>query len=168
MTTATGQMNVSKWGFALAAIGVGGMFTAITAVSPALGASGTATSGTAVRIISARQTAPVVISNSVQKVVTLKVPAGNWLVTGKLWADSVPSTATPTTTVGCSLFKSGSPSILDNSFFNVPKAVADTAAGVSYLNTVVRPKTTITISMLCADFDSQIQTHNAVLTAVGG
>src|SRR5262249_56278241 len=98
-------MNVRKWGSALAAIGVGGMFTAISAVSPALGASGAATSGTAVRIISARHTAPVVIFNSVQKVLTLKVPAGHWQVTGKLWADSVPSTATPTTTVGCSLFK---------------------------------------------------------------
>jgi hypothetical protein len=168
MTTATGQMKVRKWGFALAAIGLGGMFTAITAVSPALGANGTATSGTAVRIVSARQTAPVVISNSVKTVVKLKVPAGNWLVTGKLWADSVPSTPTPTTTLGCSLFRSGSPSILDNSFFNVPKAVGDTAAGVIYLNTVVRPKTTITILMLCADFDSQIQTHRAVLTAIGG
>jgi len=161
-------MNVRKWGLALAAIGLGGMFTAISAVSPALGASGTATSGTAVRIISARHTAPVVIFNSVQKVLTLKVPAGHWQVTGKLWADSVPSTATPTTTVGCSLFKSGSPSKLDNSLFNVPKAVGDTAAGVIYLNAIVRPKTTITISMLCADFDSQIQTHNAVLTAIGG
>jgi hypothetical protein len=161
-------MNISKWSFALAAIGLGGMFTAITGVSPALGVSGTAASGTAVRIVSARQTAPVVISDSVQRVLTLKVPAGHWLVTGKLWADSVPSTATPTTTLGCSLFKSGSPSLLDNSLFNVPKAPGDTAAGVIYLNTVIRPTTTITIVMTCADFNSQIQTHNAVLTAIGG
>jgi hypothetical protein len=161
-------MNVSKWSFALAAIGLAGLVTALTAVSPALGVSGTASSGSAVRIVSARTTAPVVISNSIRTVVTLKVPAGHWLVTGKLWADSVPSTATPTATLGCSLTKGGKPPLLDNSIFNVPKAPGDTAAGVIYLNTVISPKATISIVIKCADFNSQIETHNAVLTAIGG
>jgi len=161
-------MKVSKWNVALAAIGLGGMLTAITAVSPALGVSGVTTSGSAVRILSARHPLPVVISKSVKTVVKLKVPAGHWLVTGKLWADSVPSTSTVTTTVGCALTKGGNPPLLDNSIFNVPKAAGDTAAGVIYLNTVIRPKSTITIVMGCADFNSEIQTHNAVLTAVGG
>jgi len=160
-------MNLGKWSFALAAIGLAGMLTA-TAVSPALGASGTATSGSAVRILSARQTAPVAIVNSVQTVVRLKVPAGHWLVTGKLYADSVPSTNTPTATLGCTLHKGSTQPVLDSSFFNVAKAPGNTAAGVIYLNTVIRPTTTITIVMQCADFDSQVETHWAALTAIGG
>jgi len=161
-------MKVGKWSLALAAIGLAGTLTAGTVVSPAFGASGTATSGSAVRILSAHQTAPVEISNSIQPVVQLKVPAGHWLVTGKLWADSVPSTATVGTAVGCSLLRAGKPAFLDNSIFNVPKSAGDTAAGVIYLNAVIRPTTTITIVLRCADFDSQIETHNAVLTAIGG
>jgi len=161
-------MKISKWSLALAAIGLGGMLTAVTAVSPALGASGTAASGSAVRIVSARTTGPVAIVNSVKAVVHLKVPAGHWLVTGKLWADSVPSTATPTATLGCALTKGGKGPLLDNSIFNVPKATGDTAAGVIYLNTVIKPTTTITIVLGCADFDSQMNVHNAVLTAIGG
>src|SRR5262249_10417612 len=132
-------MKVSKRSIALAAIGLGGMFTAITAVSPALGVSGTATSGSAVRILSAKHTLPVVISKSIKTVVKLKVPAGHWLITGKLWADSVPSTSTVTTTVGCALTKGSNPPLLDNSIFNVPKTAGNTAAGVIYLNTVIRP-----------------------------
>jgi hypothetical protein len=144
------------------------MFTAVAAVSPALGVSGTAGSGSAVRILSARRTAPVAITNGVQNVVHLTVPAGRWLVTGKLWADSAPLTATLGTTVGCSLLKAGNPAFLDNSIFNVPKATGDTAAGVIYLNAVIRVTTTITIFLRCADFGSEIETHNVVLTAIGG
>jgi hypothetical protein len=161
-------MKVGKWRFALAAIGLGGMCTAITAVTPALGVTGTAASGTAVRIVSAHQTAPVVISDSVQTVVRLKVPAGHWLVTGKLYADSVPSTTTPTATLGCTLHKGSTAPVLDSSFFNVPKAPGNTAAGVIYLNTVIRPTTTITIILQCADFNSQVETHWAALTAIAG
>jgi hypothetical protein len=159
-------MNVSKWSLVLAAIGLGGMVTAITAVSPALGSSGTPTSGSAVRILSASHTAPLAIVNNVQIVVRLKVPAGHWMVIGKLYADSVPSTPTPTATLGCTLRKGGT--ILDGSFFNVPKATGNTAAAVIYLNTVIRPRTTTTIILHCADFNSQIVTHSAVLTAIGG
>jgi hypothetical protein len=161
-------MNVSKWTLALAAIGLAGMVTAVTAVSPALGSSGTPISGSAVRILSARTTRPFVIGNTVQTVVQFKVPAGHWLITGKLYADSVPSTPTPTATLGCTLRKGPTQPVLDGSFFNVPKATGNTAAGVIYLNTVIRPTTTITIILQCADFNSQIVTHNAVLTAIGG
>ena len=161
-------MKVSKWTAALAAIGLAGTLTAITAVSPAFGASGSPTSGSTVRILSARQTAPVVLSTSVQPIVQLRVPAGHWLVTGKLWADSVPSTPTATATIGCTLLKGGTQVHFDDSFFNVPKAPRDTAASVIYLSAVIRPRTTITVVIRCADFGSDIETHNAVLTAIGG
>jgi hypothetical protein len=161
-------MKLSKWTLALAAFGLAGTLTASAVVSPAFGASGTATSGSAVRILSTRQTAPIVLSDSVQAIVQLRVPAGHWLVTGKLYADSVPSTGTATATIGCTLLKGGTQVHFDDSFFNVPKAPGDTAAAVISLEAVIRPTTTTTIVLRCADFGSDIETHDAVLAAIGG
>ncbi len=161
-------MKNSRWSLAAAVIGAAGLATAITATTPALGANTSTASGSTVKILSAAHPATVVVANSVKTIVRLKLPAGHWWISGKLWADSVPAISTTNTMIGCAITKGGSPPLLDNTIINIPKTAADTSAAVADLSAVIRLRSTATIVLKCADFDTQVQTHNAVLTAIGG
>jgi hypothetical protein len=161
-------MKRSKWSLAAAVVAAAGLAAAIMATTPALGANSSTASGSTVKIVSATHSATVPVINSIQTIVTLKVPAGHWLVSGKLWADSVPATATTNTMIGCAITKGGSAPLLDNTIVNIPKTAAGTSAGVVDLSAVIRLLSPATIVLKCADFDTQVQAHNAVLTAIGG
>lgn len=161
-------MKHSKWSLAAAVIGAGGLAAAITATTPALGVNRNTASGSTVKIVSATHPATIVVANSIKTIVSLTVPAGHWLISGKLWADSVPATSTPNTMIGCAITKGGSPPLLDNTIVNIPKTAASTSAGVVDLSAVIRLLSPATIVLKCADFNTQVQTHNAVLTAIGG
>jgi hypothetical protein len=161
-------MKRSRWSLAAAAIAAGGSVVAIMATTPALGESASTASGSTVKILSAIHPGTVVIADNIKTVVSLKVPAGRWWISGKLWADSVPATATTTTMIGCAITKGGIPPLLDNTIVNIPKTAADTSAAVVDLSAVIRLRSPATIVLKCADFDTKVQTHNAVLTAIGG
>jgi hypothetical protein len=160
-------MNRSRWSLA-AVIGAGGLAAAIMATTPALGVNSSTASGSTVKIVSATQPATVVVANSIQTIVTLTVPAGHWLISSKLCADSVPATAATNTMIGCAITKGGNPPLLDNTIVNIPKTAANTSAGVVDLSAVIKLLSPATIVVKCADFNTQVQTHNAVLTAIGG
>jgi hypothetical protein len=70
--------------------------------------------------------------------------------------------------IGCAITKGGNPPLLDNTIVNVPKTAFNTSAAVVDLSAVIRLRSPATIVLKCADFDSQVQTHNVVLTAIGG
>ncbi len=42
------------------------------------------------------------------------------------------------------------------------------SAGVEDLSAVIKTSTTVTVTLRCDDFGSMAQSHNAVLTAIGG
>jgi hypothetical protein len=160
-------MKCNAWNLPAIVLGAGGLIAAIAATTPALGASGNTASGSTVKILSATHAGNAVIAKTIKTIVTLKVPAGHWWIAGKLWADSVPATTTPNTEAGCSITKSGRPQLLDNTIFNLGKTAGNTSAGVIDLSAVITLRSTTTIVLKCADFDTQITTHDAVLTAIG-
>lgn len=146
--------------FALA-VGAAGVLAAImtAAITPALGANATSSAP----IVAARNNGPIALNNSDKTLVSLKVPAGKWLITGKMWADSVPSTGTVNTAVGCSIWKGSA--FLDNSAFNVPK-INGSSAAVNIVSAVVTLRAKATISFKCDDFGSQANAHAVFLTAI--
>jgi hypothetical protein len=89
---------------------------------------------------------------------------GRWLITGKMWADSVPGQPTNNTVVGCHLANGST--ALDSSAFNIPK-IGGSSAGVNIDSAVITLTSPATISLQCNDFGSQAVAHEAVLTAVG-
>lgn len=146
-------------------VGAAGLLAAImtTAMVPALGVNATS----AAPIVSARKNGPIALNNTDQTLVTIKVPAGKWLVSAKMWADSVASQPTSTTGVGCSIWKGST--FLDNSAFNVAKigGAGGTAAGTNEVSAVVTLRARATIAFKCTDFGSHANAHSVVLTAIG-
>lgn len=150
------------WTAAAAIIGAGGLFAAITA-TPALGAGANSPSP---RILSAAK-GTVPVQNTIKQVLALKVPAGHWLIGAKLWAASASPASIANTELGCSLNKGTK--VLDNSILNIPKVAAEnSSAGVLALSAVIRLRAPATIAIKCADFDTQVNANNIVLTAAGG
>jgi hypothetical protein len=131
-----------------------------TATSPALGISPSVSAP----VLSARNNGPVTLNSTDQKLVSLKVPAGHWLISGTMWADSQPAQSTTNTVVGCSIWNGSK--FLDNSAFNTPK-VSGSSAGVNVLSAAVRLSTRSTITFKCSDFGSDAVAHSVVLSAVG-
>src|SRR5215831_18380127 len=84
-------------------VGAAGVLAAIiTALAtPAFGVNATSPAP----IVSARKNGSVALNNTNMTLVSIKLPAGKWLITGKRWADSVASQPTTNTVVGCSIFK---------------------------------------------------------------
>jgi hypothetical protein len=160
-------MKRSWWNPIAAAVGIGGVLLAITATTPAFGTSASP-AATAPKIFSAARVGTFMLHNANVTIVSLKVPAGKWLLNGKLWADSQPSKPSTNTVVGCSMFKGGT--FLDASAFNTPKVggAGGTSGGVEDLSAVIKTGTTVKITLRCDDFGSMAQSHNAVLTAIGG
>src|SRR5262249_710876 len=118
-------------------------------------------------IVSARKNGPVALNNTNMTLVSIKLPAGKWLITGKMWANSVPSqppTHPPVRRpiLHCTPF-------LANSALNTPKpgVSGGTSAGVNVVTAVVRLRSTATISFKCSDFGSHANAHTVVLTAIG-
>jgi hypothetical protein len=151
-----------------AAVGIGGVLFAIMAATPAFGTSASPAAATPPKIFSATRMATFTLHNVNATIVSLKVPAGKWLLNGKLWADSQSSKPTTNTVVGCSIFKGST--FLDASAFNTPKVglAGGTSAGVEELSAVITTHATVTVSLRCNDFGSMAQSHDAVLTAIGG
>jgi hypothetical protein len=89
------------------------------------------------------------------------------MIVGKLWAGSASPASITNTKLGCSLNKAGT--TLDNSILDVPK-VADHngSAGIIALNAVIQLNARSVINITCADFDTQVNANNIVLTAIGG
>jgi len=146
-------------------VGGAGVLAAIItgAATPALGANATSPAP----IVSARKNGPIALNNTNKTLVSIKVPAGRWLITGKMWADSVASQPTVTTVVGCSIFKGSA--FLDNSAFQTPKVGGSggTSAGVNVVTAVINLHSPATISFKCSDFNSMANAHSVVLTAIG-
>ncbi len=162
-------MRKNSWNRAAIAAGTCGAAALVISLSlaavPALGASNSATSS-GIQIKSAQVAGPVKLSSVNKKLVSLSLPAGRWLISGKMWADSTTSTTT-NIVVGCSLFNGSK--YLDNSAFNAPKVggAGGSSAGVNVLSAVVTLKHKSSISFRCADFGSGAQAHSVVLTAIG-
>jgi hypothetical protein len=151
-------------GFGVAVGAVGGLAAILMAVvTPASGATVASTAP----IHAARNNGPVTLHNGDTKLVTLQLPAGHWLITAKVWADSVPGQSTTTTVVGCHLGKGGTS--LDNTAFNIPKVggAGGSSAGVNVDIASVTLHSRATISFQCNDFGSQAVAHEAVISAVG-
>jgi len=146
-------------------VGAAGVLAAIIAVAatPALGVNASSPAP----IVSARKNGPIALDNTNKALVSIKVPAGKWLITGKMWADSVPNQPTIGTVVGCSIFKGSA--FLDNSAFNTPKVggANGTSAGVNVVTAVIKLLSPATISFKCSDFGSHANAHTVVLTAIG-
>ena len=146
-------------------VGAAGVLAAIMtmAVTPALGINASSSAP----IVSARKNGPIALTNSNRTLVSIKLPAGKWLITGKMWADSVASQSTTNTVVGCSIFKGSS--FLDNSAFNTPKVngAGGSSAGVNVVTAVITLRSKATISFRCSDFGSHANAHTVVLTAIG-
>jgi hypothetical protein len=162
-------MRKISWNRAAVAAGTIGATAVVISLSlaaaPALGASNGA-SAISVQIRSAQVAGPIKLSSVNSKLVSLSLPAGRWLISGKMWADSTASTTT-NIVVGCSLFNGSK--YLDNSAFNSPKVggSSGSSAGVNVLSAVVTLKHTSSISFRCSDFSSGAQAHSVVLTAIG-
>ncbi len=161
-------MKTSSWNRVAAAVGAGGVLLAIMAATPAFGTSASPAAATPPKIFSATRVATFMLHNANTTIVSLNLPAGKWLLNGKLWADSQPSKPTTNTVVGCSMFKGST--LLDASAFNAPKVgeAGGTSAGVEDLSAVIKTKTPVKVTLRCDDFGSMAQSHNAVLTAIGG
>lgn len=146
-------------------VGAAGLLAAImtTAMSPALGINATS----AAPIVSKARPGPIALNSTDQTLVTIKVPAGKWLISAKMWGDSVPSQSTTTAGVGCSIWKGGT--FLDNSAFNVPKVggAGGSAAGANAMSAVVTLHVTATIAFKCTDFGTDVNAHQVVLSAIG-
>jgi hypothetical protein len=146
--------------------GVAGAAAAVIAMTltPALGASN-ATSPAPLHTV--RNNGPVNLTNGDTVLVSLALPAGRWLLVGKLWADSVGNSPTPNVVVGCHLQRGGS--TVDSIAFNVPKlgGPGGSAAGTDTLSAIVRLGSPGSVSLQCNDFGSQAIAHQVVLSAVG-
>jgi hypothetical protein len=147
------------------ALGAAGIFAAVTAttLTPAIGVG----PATPAPIHSVRNNGPVNLKNGDTTLVKLKLPAGHWLISGKMWADSQANQSNPNTVVGCHLGKGGA--ALDSSAFNTPKVGGSggSSAGVIALQAVIRLRSSATISLQCNDFGSNAVAHSVVLSAVG-
>ena len=147
------------------AVGAAGALAAIVTATttPAFGVD----AGGSPPIVSASRVGPVALNNTNLKLVSITLPAGKWLITGKMWADSVAAQSTPQTVVGCSIFEGSK--FLDASAFNTPKVSGPggTSAGANVVTAVISPKSKTTISFHCDDFGSHANAHNVMLTAIG-
>jgi hypothetical protein len=158
-------MKSSLWSRGAAAVAAGGVLAAIMATTPAFGNNSPA--ATTPKILVAGHPGTIKLKNANIVIVSLKVPAGKWLLSAKLWADSQSAKPTSNIVVGCSMFTGGK--FLDNSAFNTPKVggAGGTAAGVEDLTAVINIHSKATITLRCDDFGSMAQSHSAVLTAIG-
>ena len=147
------------------AAGATGALAAIvtTAVTPAFGS--TVASPAPIRLI--RNTGPVTLQNGDTTLVQFQLPAGTWLITAKMWANSVPGSPTTSTVVGCHIGEGSTP--LDSSVFNVPKVggAGGDGAGVNVDNAIVTLTSTTAFTFQCNDFGSQAVAHDITLSAVG-
>jgi hypothetical protein len=146
------------------AVGATGVLAALitAATTPAFGINASSPAP----IVSARKSGPIALNNTNMTLVSIKLPAGKWLITGKMWADSVPAQPTSTTVVGCSVFQGSK--FLDASAFNVDKigGSGGTSAGVNVVTAVITLRSRATISFHCNDFGSHANAHEVVLTAI--
>jgi len=153
-------MTRKVWNRVALAAGALGVLAAIgAATAPALGAS--IDSGVSIKA------GPVALGSTNQTLVKLSLGSGRWLITGKMWADSITPSSTPNTVVGCSVFKGST--LLDASAFNTPKVgsgTSATSAGVNMVSAVVTLSATTTISFRCNSFGSMANAHSVVLTAI--
>jgi hypothetical protein len=156
-------MSASRRNWLGVTLGAAGAAAAVTAMTltPALGASNAVTHAP---IHSVRNNGPVNLRNGDTTLVTLTLPAGRWLLVGKLWANAADNAPTSFVDVGCHLQKGGG--VLDSVAFFVPKTVG-TAAGNDTLNATIRLRSQASISLQCNDFGSQAVAHQVVLSAVG-
>jgi len=155
-------MKRHLWTTAAILVGVGGLFAAVTA-TPALGAGA---AGTSLRILSASK-GTVPVDDTIKNVLSLRVPAGHWLIGAKLWVSSGSPASIVNTALGCALTKGAT--TLDNSILNIPKVAPDNSSGgVLALSAVIRLTAPATITIRCADFDTEVNANNIKLTAAGG
>jgi hypothetical protein len=155
-------MKRCLWTAAAGMIAAAGLFAALT-VTPALGAGASISSP---MILSATK-GTVPVQNTITQVLALNVPAGRWLIGAKLWASSASPASITNTELGCGLTKGTR--VLDNSILNIPKVPAEnSSAGILALSAVIRLRAPATITIRCADFDTQVNANNIVLTAAGG
>jgi hypothetical protein len=155
-------MKRHLWTTAAMLTGIGGLFAAVS-TTPALGAGA---SGTPLRILSASK-GTVAVNDTIAQVLSLRVPAGHWLIGGKLWVSSGSPVSIGNTELGCGLNKGST--VLDNSILNVPKVAGDnSSAGVLVLSAVIKVSGPATITIKCADFDTEVNANNIKLTATGG
>jgi hypothetical protein len=157
----------------LLAIAAGGSAVALLATTTALAEPSHTSAGQAidkVKIMSAGHAATIVLAHppNTTLVVQLKVPAGKWALSAKLWGDSVPGSTNPNTVVRCGL-QIGS-KILDVSVFDSqrPATSSGTSAGALYLGAVTTLHSPRTVVLNCDDIYSNAQVHNAEMTAIGG
>ena len=147
------------------AVGTIGALAAIVTgtTTPAFGVP----AGSPPPIVSASKVGPIALNGTNLKLVSVKLSAGKWLITGKMWADSVAAQSTANTVVGCSIFAGSK--FLDASAFNTPKVngPGGTSAGVNVVTAVISLKSQTTISFHCNDFGSHANAHNVMLTAIG-
>ena len=162
-------MRKNSWSRVAAAAGTCGAAALVISLSlaagPALGASNGA-AGSAIQIKSAHVAGPVKLSTVNKTIVSLPLGSGRWLIAGKMWADSTPS-STVNIVVGCSIFNGSK--LLDTSAFQSPKVGGSggTSAGVNVLSAVVTVKHKATITLRCDEIGSGAQAHAVVLTAIG-
>lgn len=156
-------MSASRKNWLGMTVGAAGAAAAVLAMTltPALGASNAAAPAP---IHSARNNGPVNLRNGDTTLVTLTLPAGRWLLVGKLWANAADNAPTPDVDVGCHLQKGNS--VLDSVAFFIPKT-GGTAAGNDTMNATIRLRFQASISLQCNDFGSQAVAHQVVLSAVG-
>jgi hypothetical protein len=147
------------------AVGVTGALAAIVtmAVTPAFGS--TVASPAPIKV--AHNTGPINLQNGDTTLAQFQLPAGTWLITGKMWANSVPGSATTNTVVGCHI--GNGTTVVDGSAFNIPKVggAGGDASGLNVDTGVVKLSSTATITFQCNDFGSQAVAHDIFLTAVG-
>lgn len=147
------------------AVGAVGALAAIvtSTTTPAFGAAAAGPPP----IVSAGRVGPIALNGTNLTLVTVRLPAGKWLITGKMWGDSVAAQSTTNTVVGCSIFAGSR--FLDASAFNTPKVggAGGTAAGVNVVTAVISLRSRTTVSFHCNDFGSHANAHNVMLTAIG-
>ena len=157
-----GTKHLNRIALAVGALGaMAAIVTATTTPAFGVGAAGSPP------IVSAGRVGPIGLNGTNLKLVSIKLSAGKWLITGKMWADSVPAQSTPQTVVGCSIFAGSK--FLDASAFNTPKVSGPggTSAGANVVTAVISLKSLTTISFHCNDFGSHANAHNIMLTAIG-
>src|SRR5215471_12390606 len=142
-----GFMRIN-WNKVSLAIGAGGIVAALLATTPALGAAGRSPAGPAVTgvvIKSVTRGGPVLLAHPPGTTVVLKLrlPAGKWALSAKLWGDSAPATTGANTLVRCALKHGGT--FLDVSAFNIPRIGSVTSAGVLYLGAVASFRSRATV-----------------------
>jgi len=163
-------MSRIGWNSLSVAIGVGGVVAAVLAATPSVAVAGRTPTGPAITgptILTARHSATLILAHppSSTQVLKLTLPAGKWALSGKLWGDSVPSTVSSNTLVRCALVHGTT--LLDVAVFNIPRIGGVTSAGSLAYGAVVTLKAKGTVALLCDDFNSNAQVHDAELTAVG-